>query len=83
MAREFDVTIYTTPTCSWCAAVKRLLEEHEIEYTEHDVSEDEDAAERLIRLSGQTGVPVLDIDGEIVVGFDRARIVELLGLEEA
>lgn len=83
MARELDVTVYTTPTCSWCAAVKRFLEEHEIEYTEYDVSEDEDAAERLVRLSGQTGVPVLDIDGEIVVGFDRARITELLGLEEA
>jgi glutaredoxin 3 len=77
-----EVTIYTTPTCAWCAAAKRFLDEHEIEYTEYDVSEDEDAAERLIRLSGQTGVPVLDIDGEIVVGFDKERIAELLGLEE-
>jgi glutaredoxin 3 len=77
-----EVTIYTTPTCAWCTAVKRFLDEHEIEYTEYDVSEDEDAAERLIRLSGQTGVPVLDIDGEIVVGFDKERIAELLGLEE-
>ncbi len=78
-----EVTIYTTPTCSWCAAAKRFLEEHDIEYTEYDVSEDEDAVERLIRISGQTGVPVLDIDGEIVVGFDKARIAELLGIEEA
>lgn len=77
-----EVTIYTTPTCSWCAAAKRFLDEHEIEYTEVDVSEDEDAAERLIRVSGQTGVPVIDIDGEIVVGFDRAHIAELLGLED-
>lgn len=78
-----EITIYTTPTCSWCTAVKRFLEEHEIEYTEYDVSEDENALERLIRLSSQTGVPVLDIDGEIIVGFDKDRIVELLGLEDA
>lgn len=77
-----EVTIYTTPTCSWCAAAKRFLDEHEIEYTEYDVSEDPDRLEELIRISGQTGVPVLDIDGEIVVGFDRDRIIELLGLEE-
>ncbi|GBC76473.1 Glutaredoxin-like protein NrdH [bacterium HR07] len=74
-----EVTIYTTPTCSWCAAAKRFLDEHEIDYTEYDVSED---PEVLLRLSGQTGVPVLDIDGEIVVGFDRGRIAELLGLED-
>ncbi len=77
-----DVTIYTTPMCSWCVAAKRFLDEHEIEYTEYDVSEDENAAERLIRLSGQTSVPVLEIDGEVVVEFDRVRIAELLGLEE-
>lgn len=77
-----EVVIYTTPTCSWCAAAKRFLEEHEIEYTEYDVSEDENALERLVRVSGQTGVPVLEIDGEIVVGFDRARIAELLGIED-
>jgi len=77
-----EVTIYTTPTCSWCAAAKRFLDEHEIEYTEYDVSEDENALERLIRISGQTGVPVLEIDGEIVIGFDRARIAELLGVKD-
>lgn len=77
-----EVVIYTAPTCSWCAAAKRFLDEHEIEYTEYDVSEDENALERLVRVSGQTGVPVLEIDGEIIIGFDKARIAELLGLED-
>ncbi len=77
---EHQVTVYTTPTCPWCQMVKRYLDARGIPYTEIDVSADYNAAMEMIRKSGQTGVPVVEIDGEIVVGFDRERIDQLLGL---
>lgn len=77
-----EVVIYTALGCSWCAAAKRFFEEHDINYTEHDVSADPVKVEELIRISGQMGVPVIDIDGEIIIGFDKPRITELLGLDK-
>jgi glutaredoxin-like YruB-family protein len=77
---EHEVIVYTTPTCPWCQAVKRYLEERGIPYQEVDVASDMEAAMEMIRKSGQQGVPVVEIDGEIVVGFDRERIDALLGL---
>jgi len=78
MSRE--VIIYTTPTCSWCQATKEYLRAREIDFEEVDVSVDQDRAEELVEKSGQYGVPVLEIDGEMIVGFDRVRIDELLEL---
>ncbi len=74
------VTVYSTPTCSWCHAVKDHLTSHQISFSEVDVSVDVEKAREMVARSGQYGVPVIDIDGEIVVGFDRARINALLGL---
>jgi glutaredoxin-like YruB-family protein len=74
------VTVYSTPTCSWCRAVKDHLTSHQISFSEVDVSIDVEKAREMVARSGQYGVPVVDIDGEIVVGFDRARINALLGL---
>jgi len=75
-----EVIIYTTPTCSWCQATKDYLRAREIDFEEVDVSADPDRAREMVEKSGQYGVPVLEIDGELIVGFDRARIDELLGL---
>jgi len=75
-----EVTIYTSSTCSWCEAVKDYLRAREIDFEEVDVSEDMDRAQELVERSGQYGVPVVDIDGEMVVGFDRPRIDALLEL---
>ena len=75
-----EVTIYTSSTCSWCEAVKDYLRAREIDFEEVDVSEDVDRAQELVERSGQYGVPVVDIDGEMVVGFDRPRIDALLDL---
>lgn len=80
MPQEHHVLVYTTPTCPWCQMVKRYLQTRGIPYTEIDVSTDYTAAMEMVRKSGQTGVPVVEIDGEIVVGFDRERIDQLLGL---
>jgi glutaredoxin-like YruB-family protein len=75
-----EVIVYTTPTCPWCQALKRYLEERDIPFDEVDVSSNIEAALEMVEKSGQQGVPVVEIDGEIVVGFDRERIDALLGL---
>lgn len=75
-----QVTVYSTPTCPYCIRAKQFLKEHNITFVEKDVAADSAAGEEMIEKSGQMGVPVLEIDGEIIVGFDRARIQEALGL---
>ena len=74
------VNIYTTPTCTFCSMAKSYFKENNINYEEFDVSEDREKAQEMIEKSGQMGVPVIDIDGNLVVGFDKARIKQLLGL---
>lgn len=75
-----NVTVYTTPTCTWCNTIKRHFQENGIRYREVDVSRDQKAAEEMVRRSGQQGVPQTDINGEIIVGFDKTRINSLLGI---
>lgn len=77
------VVVYVSPTCSWCTRVKSHLRKHRIQFREIDVSVDPNAANELVRRSGQTGVPQVDIDGNLVVGFDRPKINRLLDLPEA
>ena len=74
------VTVYTTPSCSWCTRVKAYLRQHAVDFREVDVSRDEKAAQRMVARSGQMGVPQLDIDGRMIVGFDKPRIDQLLRL---
>jgi glutaredoxin 3 len=76
------VTIYTTPTCSYCKQTKEYFKEKGVEYSEIDVAADAKAAEEMIKKSGQMGVPVIEIDGEMVVGFDKKKFTELLGFAE-
>ena len=77
---DHTVTVYTTPTCSWCTAAKDHLSAHSIAFEEVDVAADMQRAREMVEKSGQYGVPVIDIDGEIIVGFDRTRIDSLLGI---
>ena len=73
-----DIKIYSTPTCGYCHQAKRFLTERGVRYTEVDVSVDRAAAEELVRSTGQTGVPVIVVDGQVIVGFDRPRLEQLL-----
>lgn len=73
-----NIVIYTTPTCGYCHQAKRFLNEHGVKFTEHDVSRDRAAAEEMVRVSGQMGVPVIVVDGEVIVGFNRPRLEQLL-----
>lgn len=75
-----NVTIYTTQTCGYCKMAKDFFVEKGVAYTEHNVGVDLEKRKEMIEKSGQMGVPVIDIDGELVVGFDKNRLSELLGL---
>jgi glutaredoxin-like YruB-family protein len=75
------VLIFTTPTCAFCNQAKRYFREKGIKFKDVDVSRDAAAARDMIRRSGQQGVPVIDIGGKIIVGFDRQKINQLLGIK--
>ena len=78
MAKQ--VKIYSTPTCPFCIRAKQFLKDNNVIFEDIDVSVNQAAAEEMIRKSGQMGVPLLDIDGELIVGFDKERIKQALGL---
>ena len=73
-----SVTVYSTPTCPWCHKVKDYFEYKEVRFKDIDVAADRSGAMEMIRKSGQSGVPVVDINGNIVIGFDQAKIDMLL-----
>ena len=72
------VKIYTTPTCVYCRMAKDFFNQHSVQYEEHNVMEDLKAREEMVSKSGQMGVPVIDVDGELIIGFDKERLSELL-----
>ena len=78
--RPHRVLVFTTPTCPWCTRAKSYLRTRGVPFREIDVSRDPSAARDLVRRTGQMGVPVVEIDGRPIVGFDQAKIDTLLGL---
>ncbi len=72
------IKIYSTPTCVYCNTLKKYLSEKKIEFQDVDVSKNEKELETMVAISGQMGVPVIDIDGNIIIGFDREKVDELL-----
>jgi glutaredoxin-like YruB-family protein len=74
------VTVYTTDVCPWCVRVKTYLKQRGVRFREVNVQHDQQAARRMVERSGQQGVPQIDIDGRVVVGFDKPAIDSLLGL---
>lgn len=76
-----QVKIYTTSTCVYCQLAKQFLKENNIEYQEFNVGEDEKAREEMLNKTGQfIGVPVIEIDGEMMLGFDKVKVKKLLNL---
>ena len=75
------VKIYSTPTCGYCHAEKEFLKGHGIDFEEFDVFSNMKAREEMINKTGQMGVPVTDIDGEIIIGFDRGKLKQLLNIK--
>jgi len=72
------IKIYSTPTCPYCTMAKKYLDSKNVPYEYIDVSTDRAAANEMVRKSGQRGVPVLDINGNIVIGFDKDKIDSLI-----
>lgn len=77
---EKSVTIYSTPVCHFCHAAKEFFTENNVEYTENDVAADPDKRQEMIDMTGQMGVPVIRIGDDVVIGFDEAKVKELLGM---
>lgn len=75
------ITIYSTPTCPYCEMTKDFLRENKINFTDVNVAEDQEKAQEMVEKSGQFGVPVIDIDGQIIIGFDKPKIARLLNIK--
>ncbi|MDP2664022.1 MAG: glutaredoxin domain-containing protein [bacterium] len=76
------IKVYTTPACPYCYTLKEFLKGHNVKFEEVDVAQDEKGREDMIKKSGQMGAPVVDVDGQIVVGFDKAKLYQLLKLKD-
>ncbi|OGM97596.1 MAG: NrdH-redoxin [Candidatus Yanofskybacteria bacterium RIFCSPHIGHO2_01_FULL_39_8b] len=75
-----NIKIYSTPTCPWCKMAKAYFKEKGMEFQDFNVAENAEAQKEMIEKSGQMGVPVIDIDGKIIVGFDKEAINKTLNL---
>ena len=75
------ISIYSTPTCTYCNMAKDFFKKNKLAYTEYNVASDAAKRSEMIEKSGQMGVPVIDVDGQIVVGFDKSTIANLVGVK--
>lgn len=75
------IKVYSTPFCPYCVTLKDYLKDKKIEFSEVDVSEDEKERDEMVKLSGQVSVPVVNVDGKIIVGFDKEEIDKALNLK--
>lgn len=75
------VVIYSTPSCGYCKLAKTFFKEHNIEFVEKDVAVDMPAREEMISKSKQMGVPVITVDDQLIVGFDKGKLAQLLGIK--
>ncbi len=78
--KKHSVTIYSTPSCMYCKLAKEFFKEKGVVYAEFNVQADVPKREEMFKKSGQMGVPVIDIDGQLTVGFDKDRVKKLLGI---
>lgn len=75
------VSIYTTPSCTYCRMAKEFFKEHNVAFSEFDVAADPAKRAEMVEMTGQLGVPVIRIDNALLVGFNRSKVGELLGIE--
>lgn len=76
-----EIRVFSTPSCPWCLRLKNYLEEKNVDYENIDVSQDQQAVTEMVTKSKQMGVPQIWIDNEIIVGFDKDRIDQLLDIK--
>ncbi len=75
-----DVKVYSTPTCPYCHMAKSFLKENNITFTDVDVAADQKAAKEMVEKTGQMGVPVIEVNGKFIVGFDKEALKRELRL---
>ncbi|MFH1820717.1 MAG: glutaredoxin domain-containing protein [Candidatus Nealsonbacteria bacterium] len=76
------IRIFSTPSCPYCVTLKEYLKDHNMEFEDFNVGENKEAREEMIKKSKQMGVPVIEIDNKIIVGFDKAKINSLLNIKD-
>ncbi len=76
------IKLYSTPTCPYCVQAKKFFEGKKIDFEEIDISQNQESAEEMIKISGQMGVPVITINDEIITGFDEEKINNLIKSNE-
>lgn len=77
-----EVVIYSTPTCHFCQLSKEFFAANNVKFTNYDVASDFEKRQEMIEMTGQMGVPVIRIGNDVVIGFDKDKLVELLGIKE-
>ncbi len=77
-----DVLVYSAPWCIWCHKTKEFLKTHKIKFKEIDVDEDKEAVQEMFRKSGQLGIPVTDVDGKIIIGYDVPALKKALKIKD-
>lgn len=75
-----NVILYTTPTCHFCSVAKQFLQQHRVAFVEYDLSRDRKKMEEIVQRTGRASVPVIEIDGDFIVGFDKNRLAKKLGV---
>lgn len=76
-----SVKIYSTPTCGYCNMAKEFFKENNVEFEEYNVAADAEKRNEMVEKTGQMGVPVIDVDGELMIGFDKSALSSLLGVK--
>jgi len=79
--KDAKVRVYSTATCPWCHTVKEFLKKNGVKFEDIDVGENQEAAQEMVEKSGQMGVPVVEIDRQIIIGFDEGKIKKALEIE--
>jgi len=82
MENKHKIRVFSTPTCPYCITLKEYLKDKGFEIEDIDVSQDQKSLDEMIEKSGQMGVPVVDIDGKIIIGFDKEKITDILKIKE-
>ncbi len=78
---EKKILVYSTNACPWCHRVKQWLDEHGVKYEDVNLNADPSRIQEMVDKSGQMGVPVIDVDGQIIVGFDEEKLKAALGIK--
>lgn len=79
--KDAKVRVYSTPTCPWCQTAKDFLKKHGVKFEDVNVGEDQEAAQEMVEKTGQMGVPVIEVDGQIIIGYDEGKLKKALDIQ--